>query len=86
MYTINWVRQTKSVGRLRSMVIYVCMYIRIYIITWVRETNSVGRLRSINDAPEMSHLLMGAQKCTVKGPAAAAANVLSTCVRAYVCV
>jgi len=29
---------------------------------------------------------MGAQKCTVKGPAAAAANVLSTCVRAHVCV
>lgn len=44
--------------------------------TWVSETSSVGRLRSRKDAPEISHLLIGAQKCTVKGPAAALAKVL----------
>ena len=35
------------------------------------EILSVGLLRSRKEAPEMSHLDMGAQKCVVKGPASA---------------
>ena len=38
-----------------------------------KEILSVGRFRSKNEAPEMSHLLIGAQKCTVNGPAGASA-------------
>ena len=30
---------------------------------------SAGRSSSKNDAPDIIHLLIGAQKCTVKGPA-----------------
>ncbi len=33
------------------------------------EIVSVGRSSSRNDAPEINHLLIGAQKCTVNGPA-----------------
>ena len=33
------------------------------------EIFSVGRSSSMNDAPDIIHLLIGAQKCTVKGPA-----------------
>ena len=50
--------------------------VRVSAEYWVIETSSVGLFRSRKEAPEMSHLLIGAQKCTVKGPAAAPANVL----------
>merc|ERR1740124_708816 len=39
---------------------------------------SVGLCRSMKLAPLISHLLIGAQKCTVNGPASAAAIELTT--------
>jgi len=60
------------------------MHTRACAPTCVMDTSSVGRFRSRKEAPEMSHLLMGAQKCTVKGPAAAPAKALThTTVRIF---
>ena len=46
-------------------------------VYWVKLTLSVGRSRSKNDAPDINHFDIGAQKCTVNGPAAAAEAVLN---------
>ena len=49
--------------------------VNVRAVYWGKLILSVGRWSSMNDAPLMNHLDMGAQKWTVNGPASATTNI-----------